>query len=37
MRAEVWSWREDISVLHDHLARHGVEVPQLSEGTSGVS
>ncbi len=27
MRAEVWSHREDLSVLHDHLARHGVEVP----------
>jgi putative hydrolase of the HAD superfamily len=29
MRAEVWSHREDLSVLHDHLARHGVEVPGL--------
>jgi putative hydrolase of the HAD superfamily len=37
LRAEVWSYHEDISVLHDHLARHGVEVPQLSGGTSGVS
>jgi putative hydrolase of the HAD superfamily len=37
MRAEVWSYHEDLSVLHDHLARHGVEVPQLSGGTSGVS
>jgi putative hydrolase of the HAD superfamily len=37
MRAEVWSYHEDISVLHEHLARHGVEVPQLSGGTSGVS
>jgi putative hydrolase of the HAD superfamily len=37
LRAEVWSYHEDLSVLHDHLARHGVEVPQLSGGTSGVS
>jgi putative hydrolase of the HAD superfamily len=37
LRAEVWSYHEDITVLHDHLARHGVEVPQLSGGTSGVS
>ncbi len=43
LRAEAWSYREDISVLHDHLARHGVEVPQLPQlpqlpgGTSGVS
>ncbi len=37
MRAEVWSYHEDLAVLHDHLARHGVEVPQLSGGTSGVS
>lgn len=37
MRAEVWSYHEDLSVLHEHLTRHGVEVPQLSGGTSGVS
>jgi putative hydrolase of the HAD superfamily len=37
LRAEVWSYHEDLSVLHDHLERHGVEVPQLSGGTSGVS
>ncbi|HYO39127.1 MAG TPA: HAD-IA family hydrolase [Nocardioidaceae bacterium] len=41
MRAEVWSYREDLSVLHDHLARHGVDVPQLPSadgaGRSGVS
>ncbi len=40
LRAEVWSYREELSVLHDHLARHGVEVPQLpsgdSDGRSGV-
>jgi putative hydrolase of the HAD superfamily len=32
MRAEVWSYHEDLSVLHDLLARHGVEVPDLTAG-----
>lgn len=46
LRAEVWSYREDLSVLHDHLARHGIEVaalpvaagplPQGTAGSSGV-
>ena len=27
MRAEMWSYREDLAVLRDHLHRHGVPVP----------
>jgi len=26
MRAEVWSFREDLDVLRDHLRRHGLPV-----------
>lgn len=37
LRAEVWSYHQDLSVLHDHLARHGVEVPQLPAARSGRS
>ncbi len=27
LRAEVWSYREDLAVLRDHLRRHGVPLP----------